>query len=98
MYIIDATHYLDDKGAIAPQKEPARKFADFVGAVIAAATHPGSEMVAPGCFKCRKAPVQPELARDGAVVWSCPRCATEGRISNWRGSLWDLGQPDATSH
>ena len=98
MYIIDATHYLDDKGAIAPQKGPARKFADFVGAVVAAATHSEREMAAPGCFKCRKAPVQPELARDGAVVWSCPRCSTEGRISNWRGTLWDLGQTDATSH
>ena len=95
MYIIDATHFLDDKGAFAPQKGPARKFAEFVGAVVAAATHPEGEMLAPRCFKCRKAPVQPALARDGAVVWSCPRCSTEGRISNWRGTLLDVGLPDA---
>ena len=98
MYIIDVTHYLNDKGAIALQKGPARRFAEFVGAVVAAAMHPRREVVAPGCFKCRKAPVQPDVARDGAVVWSCRRCATEGRISNWRGSLWDLGQPEPPPH
>ena len=98
MYIIDVTHYLNDKGAIAPRKGPARRFAEFVGAVVAAATDPGREMVAPGCFKCRKAPVLPDVARDGAVVWSCPRCATDGRIANWRCSLWDLGQPQALLH
>lgn len=68
MYIIDAAHYLYDKGAIAPQKGHARRFAEFVGAVVAAATHPGRVMVASGCFKCRKASVQPDVARDGAVI------------------------------
>ncbi len=24
------------------------------------------------------------------MVWICPMCRTEGRISNWQGSLWDL--------
>jgi hypothetical protein len=96
--IIDATHYLDDQGAIAPEKRPARKWAEFVSAVIAAATHPGRETVAPECFKCRKAPVEPEVARDGAVVWVCPHCSTEGRISSRRSSPWDLDLPDATPH
>jgi hypothetical protein len=38
MYVIDLTHYLDPKGAIAPERGPARKFADFVTAVVAHAT------------------------------------------------------------
>ena len=38
MYVIDRTHYLDAKGAIAPERGPARRFADFITAVIAHAT------------------------------------------------------------
>ncbi len=32
MYVIDLTHYLDAKGAIAPERGPARKMADFLTA------------------------------------------------------------------
>ncbi len=30
------------------------------------------------------------LAPDDAIVWACPACRTEGRVSNREGSLWDL--------
>ena len=29
-------------------------------------------------------------ALDDAIVWVCPACRTEGRISDSQGSLWDL--------
>ena len=29
-------------------------------------------------------------AADDAVVWKCPKCEAEGRISKWQGTLWDL--------
>ena len=45
---------------------------------------------APRCFKCKKGAVEAVQAQDGAMVWVCPMCRTEGRISNWQGSLWDL--------
>ena len=38
MYVIDLTHYLDSKGAIAPERGPARKMADFLTAVVAHAS------------------------------------------------------------
>jgi hypothetical protein len=38
MYVIDARHYLDDRGAIAPERGPARKMADFITSVIAHAS------------------------------------------------------------
>jgi hypothetical protein len=38
MYVIDARHYLDDKGNIAPGRGAARKMADFVTSVIAHAS------------------------------------------------------------
>lgn len=95
MYIIDVTHYLNDKGAIEPQRGPARKFADFVTSVVAHASDfdRSEDVPGPVCFKCRKRDerrVQTALLEDDVVIWRCVACATEGRISNWRGTFWDL--------
>jgi hypothetical protein len=95
MYVIDVSHYLNDKGSIAVELGAARKIADFVTSVIAHATdfdraedHPG-----PKCFKCRKRDaqcVQTGIAADDMVVWECPACGTHGIVSNWQGTFWDL--------
>lgn len=91
MYITDVIHFLDDKGAIGPQKGPAKVVAEFHAGVIAYATDlDDTGLIAPNCFKCKKAAVEFALALDDAIYWSCPRFKTEGRISNWRGTLWDL--------
>ena len=99
MYITDARHFLDDKGAIAPLRGPAKAMADFFTAVIAYATDfDDTGVILPRCFKCKKGTVEWALAQDDAIVWHCPRCQVEGRISNWRGTLWDLSErPDTAS-
>jgi hypothetical protein len=99
MYITDARHFLDDKGAIAPVRGPAKALADFHAGVIAYATDFDSSGVSlPTCFKCKKETVEAALAQDDAILWRCPRCRAEGRISNWQGTLWDLSErPDAAS-
>ncbi len=95
MYVIDALHYLNDKGDIGPEKGPARKMADFITSVIAHASdfdRPGGTP-GPACFKCRKRDnhrVDTFMSDDDAVAWYCPACHTEGRISNWQGTFWDL--------
>lgn len=45
---------------------------------------------APKCFKCKKGAVDALRTHDDAIVWLYRCCLTEGRISNWQGSLWDL--------
>ena len=99
MYITDARHFLDDKGAIAPRRGPAKAMADFHAGVIAYATdYDETGVVAAHCFKCKKVEVRIARAQDDAIVWSCPRCKSEGRISNWQGTLWDLSdRPDAAN-
>ena len=99
MYITDARHFLDDKGAIAPVRGPAKALADFHAGVIAYATDfDSSGVLLPRCFKCKKDTVEAALAQDSAILWRCPRCRAEGRISNWQGTLWDLSErPDAAS-
>ena len=85
MYVSDLTHFLDKFGAICRVKGPALAMAQFLVDVVA---H-GSD-AAPICFKCKKGAIEALRAQDDAIVWLCPRCRTEGRISNWQGSLWDL--------
>ena len=91
MYITDLTHFLDESGAIGPVKGPARTMAQFhVEVVTHASDATGHALAAPRCFKCKKSAVEAARAQDDAIVWACPACGTEGRISNWHGSLWDL--------
>lgn len=93
MYITDARHFLDKKGAIAARRGPAKVMADFHAGVIAcAADFEDTGVLTPTCFKCKKAGVRIALAQDDAILWSCPRCTAEGRISNWQGTLWDLSE------
>jgi hypothetical protein len=91
MYITDLTHFLDNSGAIGPVKGPARAMAQFhVDVVAHASDATENPPPAPRCFKCKKGAVEARRAPDGAILWVCPLCRTEGRISNWQGSLWDL--------
>ena len=96
MYITDARHFLDDKGAIAPSLGPARAMAEFHGGVIAYSTDfDDVGVLLPRCFKCKTGTVRSELAQDDAINWHCPGCHAEGRISNWQGTLWDLSDRPA---
>lgn len=96
MYVIDVRHYLDDKGDIAPRRGAARRFAEFITSVIAHESD-FERALAPGplCFKCRKAGVDTSLDRQWLIHWRCPHCATEGQISHWEGTFWDVeaGRP-----
>lgn len=91
MYVSDLTHFLDKSGAIGPVKGRARAMAQFHVDVVAQASDATSKgLPAPRCFKCKKGEIEAVRAQDDAIVWVCPRCRAEGRISNWQGSLWDL--------
>lgn len=102
MYVINLTHYLDPKGVIGPDRGLARKLAEFVTAVVAHASDFDRPDDTPGppCFKCRKRdrrPVDTAITQDDLVVWRCVACGTEGQVSDWQGSFWDMssGRPSA---
>ena len=95
MYVTDLTHFLDEKGTIAPMPGPARRLAEFLGAVVATASAPpsaaGSWAKQCRCRKC-KGVITAVIAPDDAIEWLCPSCGQEGRIANWRRSFWDLSE------
>ena len=65
---------------------------DFHAATITYATDYGESGIAASvCFKCKKDVVTVRLALDDVIVWTCPYCAAEGRISTWQVTLWDVG-------
>jgi hypothetical protein len=99
MYITDLEHFLEDKGAIGPTRGRAKSMADFLSALVAHATDfDKGTMAAPTCFKCRKLPVEALVSTEDTVDWICPSCLTEGRISNWQDTLWDLSdRPDVAA-
>jgi hypothetical protein len=73
--------------------------ADFHAGVIAYATDfDDAGVTLPRCFKSKKGTVEAALAQADVIVWHCPRCHAEGRISNRQGALWDLSErPDTAS-
>lgn len=95
MYITDAPHLLDDKGAIGPKRGPARKMADFLGSIIVAATLPTPGIQRPKCIECGNM-VGATVGSSGEIHWQCSACAEEGRISNWRLTLWDMTNRSAS--
>jgi len=89
MYVTDLTHYLDSKGAIAPERGPARKMADFLTAVVAHASDFDRPYDAPGpfCFKCRqrdRRAVNTALPRTMSCSGAAPPAAPRGRSRTGR--------------
>lgn len=94
MYITDATHFLDAKGAIGPKRGPALKMAEFLGGVIVAATLPNLDRHRPTCRKCGGT-IESDVIASGEIQWRCSACQEAGRISNWRSTLWDMTKSGA---
>ena len=101
MYVINARHYLNDKGAIAPEKGAAKKMAEFVMAVVAHASDfdRAEEVQGPLCHRCKKSAdqhVKTAMDDDEIIHWFCSGCSSEWRISDWQGTFWDLSKDAAT--
>ena len=84
MYFTDLIHFLDRFDAIGPVKGPTRAMVQFHVDVVAHAsdTTPNA-LPAARCIKCKETEVKATPAHDDVIVWACPACRTEGRVSNW---------------
>lgn len=80
-----------------PTEGPRSQVANFLTAVVAHASDfdRPSETPGPFCFKCRKrdqSVVDTAIDAQWRIVWFCPVCHTEGQISNWEHTFWDLSE------
>lgn len=90
MYVIDLSHWLDDKGAIALPAGPGLDIAEFVCNVVASASDEAGIAEMPPCFKCHSSDVHKGRDDRDRVVWQCQGCKECGVVSNWRRTLWDM--------
>lgn len=96
-WICDLTHFLDERGGMAPQSGPARRLAEHLGAIVASITQLPSHKVALTPVRCRRRPgrrpcpgrIEAVVTEEWSIEWQCPACGDNGSISGWQGTLWD---------
>ena len=97
--IIDLTHYLDEHGATVKLPSPARRLAEYFGAIVRAVTWDPVGAGTKSSVCCRRRPgrkpcpgqIRAAITLDDRmdIVWECPSCGDNGLISNWDGTMWD---------
>ncbi len=105
-WVTHLPHFLDEGGNI-PNKLPisTSHMLNAICSFVAYATHFAGEMDEefPSCFivfnndTC-KGRVFPCLTIDEKIGWRCDRCQTNGIISGWAGTLWDLTEKGGVLH
>lgn len=98
IYVTNATHMLDDKGAIGPTEGPALEMATFIGTIITKATWSGEPRIRAACRESGSVVIA-VVSNDGDITWSCtndPDCTEQGIITHWQGTLWDVSASEKT--
>ena len=93
MYISNMTHFLDEDGNISKAGPvEARELASFLGLVIDAYTsyYTNDRQEIP-CFNeiCTGVITTGRSILTDEILWGCPECGIDGRISEWRGTKWE---------
>ena len=99
VYITDATDLpslLEPDGPLPPS---VIRFTEYLGSIIAGASHSPSSEWQPLKLKCRRRPgrkpctglIRVRMGDDSPpeIQWDCPVCRERGIIHNWRDSEWD---------
>ena len=106
-WVTDITHFLDEEGDLISEPLQARKFAEYITAIIVMASYPEPEYPPEYKVRCRRRPnrkpcleqivgfVDPDT---DDIVWMCPSCGDRGFISNWRGTIWDMSEVEEVTH
>jgi len=99
-WITHLPHFLNEEGNLLNDlPTPARRLAKALCEFVTYATHfdgEGDEL--PRCFAVVKrkrcqGKVMPLISlEDARIGWHCSSCGSEGSISGWQGTLWDLSK------
>ena len=107
IWTIDLIHFLDEEGDIISEPAQARLLGEYFATIVLMASHLDPEYPPEYKVKCRRRPnrkpcneeiagwVDPE---NDDLFWICPKCQDRGRISNWRGTIWDMSDSEQISH
>ena len=109
MYVTDMTHFAGVEELVGAKFNGARRFAAYLGAVVAVATANPPGAIIQSALACRRRPGRQPcpgrlvVRRSEAprqISWACPACDPacdeEGVISNFEQSTWDPSPPLST--
>jgi hypothetical protein len=106
-WVMDITHFLDEKGEMITEPRQARRLAEYLAAIIVMASYPDPDYPPEYRVSCRRRPnrkpcleeivgyVDPETDE---IFWKCPKCEDRGLISNWQGTIWDMSDAEEVVH
>lgn len=104
VFVTNLTHFLDERGLVAPSRGPARRLAEHLTSIVAmtSAEPETPNDGSPGSIRCRRRPgrkpcpgyIEAGYGASLEIVWWCKYCGDRGVITEWRGSFWDLGGAD----
>lgn len=93
-WCVALTDFVDAHGVIMPKRGRALRLAQFFTEIVAQA----SNYDAPTTILCRRRPRRRPCGTvltlffdldTNDVLWFCPDCDDNGRISGWEGTFWD---------
>lgn len=97
-WVTDLSHFVNERGNLPTNiAGPARRLAEYLAAIVAAATSADSQGQGKTRIKCRRRPghracpgvIEYRLWADERITWECPSCGDNGIISNWQSTAWD---------
>ncbi len=106
-WMTDITHFLDEAGEMIVEPPQARKLGEYFAAIIMMASFPDPDYPREYLVRCRRKPNRKPCLEEIAgwiepetfdIYWICPKCKDKGRISNWRGSMWDMSEWEEIVH
>ena len=98
-WITDITHFLDKDGHIVTEPAQAKQLGDYFAAIVMMASFPDPDYPPEYKVLCRRRPNRKPCKEEIAgwiepdsddIFWICPKCQDRGRISNWRGTIYDM--------
>lgn len=107
IWTIDLNHFLDEVGDLITEPKEAGILGEYFAAIVLMVSFPDIEHPPEYNVRCRRRPKrQPCMAEIAGwiepesddIFWVCPKCHDSGRISNWRGSIWDMSDSEQTLH
>ncbi len=98
-WVTDITHFLDEHGELIKEPKEARRLAEYFTSIVVMASHPEPEYPKEYRVLCRRKPNRKKCGEEivgfidldtDDINWMCPKCGEQGRINNWRGTIWDM--------
>lgn len=97
-WITDMRDFLDGAMGLPELPGPARRIADYFGAIVIAMSDLLPETMVRTHVRCRRRPgrrpcagrLEAVIDAESRIRWQCPACGDNGVLSGWQRTPWDM--------